>query len=109
MSKQKKLLNVQEFAHSHRNYLVIVCDPTDDSMFMSYRDKQISSKFGSASGQKTHIVKRMLKASTFERDIDKFIIGVAEKLKVPLDAGKTFYAFLDGGISNIAKSLKKSK
>jgi len=107
--ERRKILDVQAFAHAHRNYLVIVCDPKDDSMFATFRGKQVTAKMRSEDGLNHHIVKNMLKHSTFEREIDRFIGGLIFGLKIPLDVGSNFFAFLDGALFNISKSLKKTK
>ena len=106
----RKTLNVQEFANKHRQFLVIVCDPRDDTMFMAYHGKQISVKIQSQDGKNHKVVKHVLKYSTFEREIDRFIGSVLDALKSPMvGISNTFYAFLDGGIGSIAKALRKEK
>lgn len=107
---KRKIMDVQRFAHSHKNYLVIVCDPKDDTMFMSYRGKQISSQIKCMDGKNHHVLKNLLKDSTFEREIDRFIGGITDALKAPMKGlHNTFYSWLDGGLFNIAKALKKTK
>lgn len=104
----RNVLNVQEFAQRHRNFLVIVCDPRDDTMFMSYRGKQISAKIKSQDGIDHKVLKNVLKYSTFEREIDRFLGGVLDALKSPMvGISNTFYAFLDGGVHAIALALRK--
>lgn len=105
--RKRKQLDIQEFCHSHRNYLVIVLDPKDDTMFVSYKDKQISGKIKSADGVERRVVKKVLKFSTFESAIDRFIGGIMDVLKLPLKEGSDFYKFIDGALFNIAKALKK--
>lgn len=106
---KRKMLDIQQFAHSHRNYLVIICDPKDDTMFMSFRNKQISAKIKSADGINHKVVKNVLKHSTFEREIDRLLGGIIDALKTPLDIGNHFYSFIDGALFNISKALKKNK
>lgn len=106
---KRKILNIQQFAHNHRNYLVIVCDPKDDTMFVSYRNKQVSARIKSEDGLNHHVVKGVLKHSIFEREIDRYIGGLVYGLKLPLQYGSDFYKFLDGALFNISKSLKDKK
>ena len=120
----RKMLNVQEFAHKHRDFLVIVCDPRDDTMFMSYRDKQISAKIRSMDGIDHRVVKNILRHSTFEREIDRLIGAVTDAFTVKGERCKecrqlvnpaqvssfnTFIHFLDGALFRITKVLKFSK
>ncbi len=105
----RKMLNIQQFAHHHRNYLVIVCDPRDDTMFISYRDKQVGGRIKSEDGLNHKVVKNVLKHSTFEREIDRLIGAIVNSMKLPLEWGSDFFKFLDGAIYNISKILKIEK
>uniref|UniRef100_A0A6H1ZAY3 Uncharacterized protein n=1 Tax=viral metagenome TaxID=1070528 RepID=A0A6H1ZAY3_9ZZZZ len=105
----RKMLNIQQFARNHRGYLVIVCDPKDDTMFMSYRGRQVSAKIKSEDGRNHKVVKGVLKHSIFEREIDRFIGGIMQGMKLSLEHGNQFYQFIDGALFNISKSLKKKK
>ncbi len=104
---KRKMLTIQDFAHMHRKYLVIVADPKDDSIFVSYRDKQITGVIKSADGFHHEIVKKVLKSSTFNSQIDRFLGGVVEILQCSLENGNNFYQFLDGALFNISKALRK--
>jgi hypothetical protein len=106
---KRKMLNVQQFAHAHRDFLVIVCDPRDDTMFMSYRDKQVTGKIRSNDGINHRVVKNVLKHSTFDREIDRLLGGIIDVLRCPLNIGNHFYSFIDGALFNITKSIKKEK
>jgi hypothetical protein len=81
---KRKILDVQQFAHTHRNYLVMVFDPKDDTMFCSFRDKQISAKIKSADGFDHHVVKNVLKLSTFDREVDRLVGSILDTLKFPI-------------------------
>lgn len=105
----RKMLNIQQFCHNHRNYLVIVCDPKDDTLFISFRDKQVSGRVKSADGKNHKVVKNMLKHSTFDREIDRFFGGIIDAMQLPLQWGDHFFKFLDGALFQISKSLKKEK
>lgn len=106
---KRKMLDIQQFTHAHRRYLVMVFDPKDDTMFMAFRDKQISGKISSADGVNHKVVRNVLKHSTFEREIDRLLGGIIDTLKCPLKEGNTFYSFIDGGLFNIVKSLFEKK
>jgi len=106
---KRKMLDIQQFCHQHRRYLVIVCDPKDDTMFVSYRDKQVGGRIKSADGHNHRVVKNVLNHSVFEREIDRLIGAIIDTVKVPLDKGSDFFKFLDGALFNISKELKKAK
>ena len=106
---KRKILNIQQFAHEHRNYLVIVCDPKDDTMFISFRDKQVTGRIRSADGLDHHVVRGVLKHSIFEREVDRFIGALMDILKTSLSWGNCFYQFVDGALFQISKSLKLKK
>lgn len=109
--KESRALDVQQFAHHHQNYLVIVCDPRDDNIFVAFRNKQISGRIRSEDGLNHHVVKGVLNHSTFEREIDRFLGGLIYSIKCPLDdkKGNLFYSFIDGALFNISKALKLKK
>lgn len=102
------MLNVQDFAHHHKNFLVIVCDPNDDTMFVSYRDKQVSGKIRSMDGQDFDVVKNVLRHSHFADSFDLFVAGVLDVLKAPLTNPHVneFVKFLDAALYRISKSIK---
>lgn len=102
----RKTLNVQRFAHANRSLLVIVCDPQDDTMFVSFGDKQISVKIRSADGLEHNVVKGVLTHSTFAEQIDRFLGTLIDVFRIPVDVGTTFYSFIDGALFNISKVLK---
>lgn len=103
---KRKMLSIQEFAHTHRNYLVIVADPKDDTLFMSYRDKQVSGKIRSDDGRDHDVVKRVLKHSTFHSAIDRFLASLILRLECPIEWFSDFGKFIDGALFNISKALK---
>jgi hypothetical protein len=102
-------MDVQRFAHTHKNYLVIVCDPKDDTIFVSYRDKQVAGMIKSMDGKNHKVIKNLIKHSTFDREIDRFLGGIIDVLKTPLKSASDFLKFLDGALFNISQSLKKEK
>lgn len=107
--KERKALDISEFAQRHRNYIVIVCDPKDDSIHVSYQGKVAAGRIRSNDGLNHHVLKNMMKFSTFNREVDRFIGGLMEVLKIPLKAGNTFYSMLDGFLFNISKKIYENK
>jgi len=111
-SEARRILRLQGFAQELRDDLVIVARPKDDLMFMSYRGKQVVGKIRSMDGKNHKVVKNVLKASTFEREMPRFVGGVMDVLKSPIDAlTASFWHFLDGALYNIsgANELKANK
>ncbi len=107
----RRSLTVSEFAHKHRDFLVIVLDPVENTLYMSYRDKQVLNTIKTADGKTRHIVRDVLKASQFHRNIDYLITAIIEGLKTPLSnpAVNNFVKWVDGAVYVIAQSLKKKK
>lgn len=135
----RKMLNIQEFANRHKNFLVMVCDPRDDTMFMAHRGKQVTGRVSSADGQEHHVVKNVLKHSKFEGELSRLIGTIMDALKTPLAVrhcakcdtpnhkgnfcaecgtelqkavyipGNTFYSFIDGALYRITKAIKFNK
>ncbi len=109
-AEKKQMLTIQEFAHLHRKFLVIVVDPRDDMMFMAYRDKQVTGKLKSSDGVDHKIMKRLLKHSTFEHEISRFIGAIVFSLKASIVGwNAAFYQFLGDALLSITKSLKDEK
>lgn len=106
---KRKMLNIQQFCHNHHNFLVIVCDPRDNVMFVSYRGKQVGGKIKSEDGKDHKVVKNVLKHSTFEREIDRLIGAIMVSMKLPLEWGRPFFEFIDGAIFKISENLKIEK
>ena len=105
----RNLYSIKNFGHANRDFLIIVCDPKTDRIFVSYRDRYVNGKIKSATGKKTHVVKGVIKYSRFNENIDSFIASIAETLNVSLLKGNQLYQILDGFLFNIAKSLRKKR
>lgn len=103
------LFTIREFGHQNKDLLIIVCDPKEDRMYVSYKDKFVNGRIKSASGKNEHVVKNVIKASRFHVSINDMIVAIAETLNVPLKTGNQFYQFIDGAIYKIGKSLQKRK
>lgn len=90
--------------HANKDLLIIVADPKDDSVFVSYNDKHAGGKIASLKGDKPRLVKNILKSSGFDRHIDDFLISLAEAIGVKkLVDANNFLQFLDGALFNLAK------
>lgn len=111
MNWKKKMLNVQDFAHANRKLLVIVADPQDDTLFVSYNDKQVTGKIKSIDGLEYNVVKNLLKNSTFERSRERFIGALVDVIKTPITVQQIsdFYKFISDAVWKITKSLKFTK
>lgn len=107
----KKRLSVSDFAHKHRNLVVIVLDPETDELYMAYRDVQVLNVIKSGDGKKQHLVKSLMKASQFKSKIDSFLIEIIEWLKIPIknEAMQHFLKWLDGATFAIGKRIKDEK
>lgn len=108
---KKRRLSVSEFAHKHKHLLVIVLDPVDDTLFMSYRDQQVLNKIKTVDGKNHHIVKRVIKASIFRHNIDKLIVALVEALKTPLHIPEVnlFFKWIDGALFKISADVAENK
>ncbi len=109
--KLKQRLSVSDFAHKHRNLVVIVLDPETDELYMAYRDVQVLNVIKSADGRKQNIVKGLMKAGQFKSKIDAFLIEIIEWLKIPIknESMQHFLKWLDGATFAIGKRLKDDK
>ena len=107
-TKEKQRYEVKEFMHANKDLLVIVCDPKDDSVFVSYKDKVAGGKIVSLKGDKPNLVKNVLKSAGFERHIDDFLISLAEAIGVKkfIHANSLMH-FIDGALYNISKKSRK--
>lgn len=104
----KKDIRIGEFIHDNRNMLIIVCDPKTDKLIMAYKDKIIVNQIKSVEKTKP-IVKSVLRHSTFETYIEKFISGLAQSLELSIKEGNQFYQWIDGCLYNLSKVLSKEK
>jgi hypothetical protein len=105
----RNLYTIKEFAHANKDFLIIVCDPKTDRIFVTYKDRFVNGKIKSATGKNPKVVKTVLRYSRFHHSISDFITAIAETLNLPLTKGNQFYQFLDGAVYNIAKGLRKKR
>ena len=105
-SKGRRSKKIAQFLHYNKDLLIIVADPKTDRLLMGYRDKIVTSEIKNAEGHKTRVVKGVLSHSLFKKEIDNFIVSIAESLKLKLEDGNQFYQWIDGALYNIAKALR---
>jgi hypothetical protein len=53
------------------------------------------------------VVKGVLDQSSFHDQIDRFLGGVIDIMRTPLEIGKHFYFFIDSALFNLSKALNK--
>lgn len=107
--EQKKSERIGRFIHANKRFLIIIADPATDKLLMSYKDKVVINRIISADGYKHKVVKKILRKSTFENNIDRFIASLAESLKLRLADGNAFFQWVDGALFNISKFFDKAK
>lgn len=105
----RRMLNIQDFAHANKNLLVIVADPQDDTIFVSFKDKQVAGKIKSADGIDYQVVKRLMRGSSFESNIERFIGALIDIIRTPLTTQQVsdFYKMVGDSIYVITQSLYK--
>lgn len=106
---ERNLYTVKEFGHANKDFLIIVCDPKTDRIFVSYRDRFVNGKIKSTDGHKAQVVKNIVKFSRFDTKIDDFLTSIAETLGLSMFKGNQFFQFLDGALYRIASSLRKKR
>lgn len=105
--QRRRLMDIQTFAHHHRRYLVIIADPKDDTLFMAFRDKQVATKIKSADGKKYNVIQQVLRHSTFESSIDRFLAALIDAFQTPIAHFSEFGKWIDGALFNISRAIQK--
>lgn len=109
---KKREKEIGEFLIDNKRLLIIVADPQTDKLIMGYKGKIVISKINNVDGKKGHIVRKMLKHSQFKRNIDQFLQGLSDAMKLKiLDnlENNQFFHWIDGSVYNIGKALSKIK
>lgn len=111
MNKDKKNIQIGEFAHQNKKMIIIVADPKDDTIFVSYNDRMVSGRIRDNKGDNIHILKDLLKHSAFDSGIDKFLMSIVDVMKInKLSIGvNNFLHFIDGALYNISKRHRENK
>lgn len=104
-ARYRRNSTVRDFAQRHRDFLVIVLDPKDDSLYASYRGKEVFNVIKAVDGSRQRVVKKVLARSTFKGNIDKLISSVAQAFDLSLKNGNLFYHWLDGALHAISQAL----
>lgn len=100
----KVSLAAAEFAHKHKNLLVIVADPVEDTLFAAYNDAQMFGTIKSLRGQKVRVVKEMLYHSKLHGELydfegfkmlaDMFLAQLSEFLWVKMSKIPEFFKWI---------------
>lgn len=108
---ERLMFTLPEFTNANKDLLIIVCDPANDRMFISYKNRSVNSKIKSPTGKNLHVIKDVLKYSRFDKTVNQFLTAIMEALQLPTWKGSVnhFYQFIDAAVFNIAKSLRKTK
>lgn len=102
-------IGISEFAHSHPELLIIVANPETDKLFMSYGTKHVFNQIKSPEGKELHIVRDLLKRSTFGSNIDHFVITLVDIFQVSLKKANDFYQWIDGATYAISRAVSDAK
>jgi hypothetical protein len=104
-------MQIADFAHAHKDLLVIVAFPHDDQIFIGHNDKHVFGRIKTVEGSKAHIVRDLLRASTFDREIDRFVVALMEAMRVRrmTAAVNNFLQFIDGALYNIARKHRQGR
>jgi hypothetical protein len=107
----KRSKTVSEFAHKHKELLVIVLDPVEDTMFLAHRDQQVLTKIKTADGRRHNIVRGVIKASQFKGNIDYLLAALIDGLQAPLKvpAVNQFIKWVDAAVYRVGLNLKARK
>ena len=107
------MVSVGAFAHANPNLLLILGDPKDNTLYISYKDKHCGGIISSEDGKDYKVVENVLKASKFDKQgmSDRFLVALATEMQVAF-ANPYFQElakFVDGALYNITKQLKFKK
>lgn len=98
------------FVKKNRDVLVIMADPKTNVVTAFYKGKVVAAKIRQADGSRKSVVRNALKHSVFENNIDQFIMGIAEVLRMKLNGGASEFLRLIGGMTKaFGDALKRSK
>lgn len=104
--KKEESIAVGEFAHQHKNLIVIVADPEDDTIFVAFNDRFASGKIKTTDGKNARVVRDLMRTSDlFSSNIDRFLMSLVEVLRVRhMNAGvNNVLQYLDGALYNISQ------
>lgn len=109
--KELESIAVGEFAHQHKDLIIIVADPADDTIFVSYNDKFASGKIKTTEGKHAFVLKGLMETSDlFETNIDRFVASLVDVMKIKrMSVGmNNFLQYIDGALYNISNKHRKS-
>lgn len=102
-------VTISEFAHAHPEYLIIVANPKSDRLFMAYKGKHVYNQIKNAEGKELHVVRDMLKRSTFAGSIDHFIVSLVDIFQVSLKHANDFYQWVDGAVCALSSKGRNTE
>lgn len=107
--RQRLAFTVPEFAHAHKDLILIVADPKTDEIYVSYKNHHVRGAIKSVKGGKQKTLKKLLSESQFSEGLDGLMVAILDAFKVNLrlPAANQFGQCLDGALFNISKSLRK--
>jgi hypothetical protein len=109
-TKTEKDIAIKDFLHKHlSDKLIIIADPSDDSLYMKFGKNFVLTKIKSMDGKNHKVVKNVLKYSRFKSNIDRFLGGMIDALQLSVQNGNQFYQWLDGALYAISKAITIKK
>lgn len=104
--RKAKSIEVGEFAHQHKDLIIIVADPKDDTIFVAYNDRFAAGRIKTEQGTDARIIRDLMRSSRlFDSQIDRFLMGLMDVLKVNrFSRGvNNFLQYIDGALYNISQ------
>jgi hypothetical protein len=105
-------MEAKEFAHEHKDCIVIIADAKTDHILAAYGDSYIYGEIKNVMGMNQKVVKEMLMASKFAKGdgfpyfklkADMFLSSLAELLWVPVGKANEFYKFVSDALWYLPK------
>ena len=106
LSRRERLaLMLPEFAHKHKDLLIIVADPKTDEIYVHYKDHLVRGQIGDKVGGKNQkIVANMLKFGRFPTVAEKFLLELQASLRGYHKQAKFFFAGLFDSLYAVARA-----
>ena len=107
MSNQNKntFERVKKFAHDNKELLVIVANPVTDEIFIGFDDVNSFVKFPPV----MRVVEGVLRAGSFEKNIDEFMAGIIRGMGDKKVEGVQFYKVIGGGVHAVGRERAKQR
>jgi hypothetical protein len=99
----------QEFAHDHKDYLIMVASPREDAILVAFQDLQAFVKFP-GKDMADGVVFNALRKSKFKEAIDPFMAGVIESTGITeKEEGGEVLKVLGGAMKNFGEARETLK